>query len=90
MKETILIVDDNLDNVNLLDKILQKSGYRTLKGYNGEEGVKLSRKESPDLILLDIMMPIMDGFTACEIIKQDESTKHIPILMLTAKQEVSD
>ena len=90
MTETILIVDDNLDNVVLLDKVLQKSGYRTLKGYNGEEAVELSRRESPDLILLDIMMPIMDGFTACEIIKQDESTKHIPILMLTAKQEVSD
>ncbi len=90
MSETILIVDDNLDNVTLLDKILQKSGYQTLKGYNGEEAVELARREFPDLILLDIMMPIMDGFTACEIIKQDESTKHIPILMLTAKQEVSD
>ncbi|MEA3348869.1 MAG: response regulator, partial [Pseudomonadota bacterium] len=90
MKETILIVDDNLDNVTLLDKILQKSGYRTLKGYNGEEAVKLALQETPDLILLDIMMPIMDGFTACEIIKQDESTKHSPIFMLTAKQEVSD
>lgn len=90
MKETILIVDDNLDNVNLLDKILQKSGYRTLKCYNGEEAVKLARQETPDLILLDIMMPIMDGFTACKIIKQEESTKHIPIFMLTAKQEVAD
>ncbi len=90
MSETILIVDDNLDNVNLLDKILNKSGYRTLKGYNGEEAVKLAREKSPDLILLDIMMPIMDGFTACEIIKQDETTKHIPILMLTAKLEISD
>ena len=90
MTETILIVDDNLDNVNLLDKILKKSGFQTLKGYNGEEAVELARRELPDLILLDIMMPIMDGFTACEIIKQDESTKHIPILMLTAKQEISD
>ncbi len=90
MTETILIVDDNLDNVNLLDKILKKSGFQTLKGYNGEEAVELARRELPDLILLDIMMPIMDGFTACEIIKQDESTKHIPILMLTAKQEIND
>ncbi len=90
MTETILIVDDNLDNVKLLDKILKKSGYRTLKGYNGEEAVDLAHRESPDLILLDIMMPVMDGFTACEIIKQDESTKHIPILMLTAKHEISD
>jgi len=88
--ETILIVDDNIDNVTLLDKVLNKSGYRTLIGYNGEEAVKLARQENPDLILLDIMMPIMDGFTACEIIKQDESCKHIPIFMLTAKQEVDD
>ena len=90
MRETILIVDDNLDNVNLLDKVLQRAGYRTVKGFDGEEAVKLARRESPDLILLDIMMPKMDGFRACEIIKQDESTKHIPIFMLTAKQEVSD
>ncbi|MEA3333759.1 MAG: response regulator [Pseudomonadota bacterium] len=90
MKETILIVDDNLDNVVLLDKVLKKSGYRTLKAYNGEEAVKLARQEIPDLILLDIMMPIMDGFTSCKTIKQDESTKHIPIFMLTAKQEVDD
>ncbi len=90
MIETILIVDDNLDNVTLLDKILKKSGYRTLKAYNGEEAVKLARQETPDLILLDIMMPIMDGFAACKIIKQDESTKHIPIFMLTAKQEIND
>lgn len=90
MKETILIVDDNLDNVILLDKILKKSGYRTLKAYNGEEAVKLARQEIPDLILLDIMMPVMDGFTACKIIKQDESSKYIPIFMLTAKHEVDD
>ncbi len=90
MTETILIVDDNLDNVTLLDKVLGGAGYRTLKAYNGEEAVKLTREKYPDLILLDIMMPVMDGFTACEIIKKDDTTKHIPILMLTAKQEIID
>ena len=90
MSKSVLIVDDNFDNVSLLDKILQNSGYRTLKGYNGEEAVELARRELPDLILLDIMMPVMNGFRACEIIKKDESTKHIPILMLTAKQDISD
>ncbi|MEA2116320.1 MAG: response regulator [Thermodesulfobacteriota bacterium] len=90
MTETILIVDDNLDNVTLLDKVLGKAGYRTLKAYNGEEAVKLTRENDPDLILLDIMMPIMDGFTACEILKKDDTTKHIPILMLTAKHEIPD
>ena len=90
MTETILIVDDNLDNVTLLHKVLGKAGYRTLKAYNGEEAVKLTRENKPDLILLDIMMPVMDGFTACKIIKKDDSTKHIPILMLTAKQEIPD
>ncbi|MBN2810240.1 MAG: response regulator [Deltaproteobacteria bacterium] len=90
MNQTILIVDDNLDNVTLLEKVLQKSGYQTIKGYNGKEAVELAHREIPDLILLDIMMPVMDGFTACGIIKGDESTRHIPILMLTAKQEIND
>ena len=90
MTETILIVDDNLDNVTLLDKVLSKAGYKTLKAFNGEEAVKQARENHPDLILLDIMMPVMDGFTACEIMKKDDSTRHIPVLMLTAKQEVID
>ncbi|MBN2706517.1 MAG: response regulator [Deltaproteobacteria bacterium] len=90
MNGTILIVDDNLDNVNLLKKVLDKAGYHTICGYNGEEAVRLARENFPDLILLDIMMPVMDGFEACAIIRSDEITRDIPILMLTAKQEISD
>lgn len=90
MKETILIVDDNLDNVTLLHKVLTKAGYKTLQGFNGEDAVRMAREQLPDLILLDIMMPVMDGFTACEQIRSDENTRDIPILMLTAKQEIAD
>lgn len=90
MTTTILIVDDNLDNVNLLNKVLSGAGYQTLKAYDGEEAVRLTREYYPDLILLDIMMPVMDGFTACEILKKDDNTRHIPILMLTAKHEIPD
>ncbi len=90
MAATILIVDDNLDNVELLRKRLRSVGYETIEGYDGEQAVKMTREAKPDLVLLDIMMPKLDGFAVCEILKNDEATRHIPILMLTAKREVPD
>ena len=90
MPEKILIVDDNMDNVELLRKRLQAVGYETIEGYDGEQAVNLTRERHPDLILLDVMMPKLDGFEVCEVLKKDESTRHIPILMLTAKREVPD
>jgi signal transduction histidine kinase len=90
MPEQILIVDDNMDNVELLRKRLQAVGYETIEGYDGEQAVNLTRERHPDLILLDVMMPKLDGFEVCEILKKDDSTRHIPILMLTAKREVPD
>ncbi|MBN2333889.1 MAG: response regulator [Deltaproteobacteria bacterium] len=90
MKETILIVDDNLDNVELLRKRLRSMDYETIEGYDGEQAVQLTREHRPDMVLLDVMMPKLDGFEVCEILKQDEATRHIPILMLTAKREIPD
>ncbi len=90
MPEKILIVDDNMDNVDLLRKRLRAVGYETIEGYDGEQAVSLTRERHPDLVLLDIMMPKLDGFEVCEVLKKDESTRHIPILMLTAKREVPD
>ena len=90
MKETILIVDDNMDNVELLRKRLRAVGYETIEGYDGEQAVSMTRDQHPDLVLLDVMMPKLDGFEVCEILKKDEATRHIPVLMLTAKREIPD
>ncbi len=62
-------------------------GLRVIEAANGEEAVRLAREESPDLILLDVMMPRMNGFEACEKIKQDPKTAQVPIIMLTARGE---
>ena len=90
MKEIILIVDDNMDNVELLRKRMRAVGYETIEGYDGEQAVSMTREQHPDLILLDVMMPKLNGFEVCEILKKDETTRHIPVLMLTAKREIPD
>jgi signal transduction histidine kinase len=87
-KNKILIVDDAVDTVDLLKKRFGAEGYDTAEAYNGEEGLKKVAEFNPDLIVLDIMMPKIDGYEVCQRLKSDESTKYIPILMLTAKGEV--
>jgi two-component system, sensor histidine kinase and response regulator len=87
-KNKILIVDDAMDTVELLRKRFHSEGYDTAEAYNGSEALQLVSEYEPDLIVLDVMMPIMDGYEACRRLKSDERTKYIPILMLTAKGEV--
>lgn len=87
-KQTILIVDDNVDTVELLRKRIRAEGYNTEEAYDGEEALKKVYEIHPDLILLDVMMPKKDGYEVCKILKTDESTKFIPIIMLTAKSDV--
>lgn len=87
-KQKILIVDDNIDTVELLKKRLKSEGYDTQEAYDGEEALKKVYEYKPDLILLDIMMPKMDGYEVCQRLKTDEKTKFIPIIMLTAKSDV--
>jgi len=87
-KNKILIVDDALDTVELLRKRFHSEGYDTAEAYNGAEALQRVSEYNPDLIVLDVMMPIMDGYEACRQLKSDEKTKYIPILMLTAKGEV--
>ena len=82
---TILIVDDSVDTVDLLNKRLSFEGYRTLSAYNGQEALKQAADHNPDLIVLDVMMPDMDGYEVCERLKASKNTRYIPILMLTAK-----
>ncbi|KJD31606.1 hypothetical protein PK35_14485 [Tamlana nanhaiensis] len=83
-KTTILVVEDNVDVQTYLNKELSGK-YRLLQEYNGKDGLKAAIKNIPDLIISDVMMPIMEGVDMCKHIKMNESTCHIPIIMLTAK-----
>jgi len=87
-KSKILIVDDAIDTVDLLKKRFRSEGYDTEEAYNGEEALQKVPEYNPDLIVLDIMMPKIDGYEVCQRLKADENTKYIPVLMLTAKGEV--
>jgi len=68
----------------------EKSGYQVILAFDGEEGVEKTRSEQPDLIIMDIAMPKLDGYTAVKIIKKAEATKHIPIIMLTGKDQMKE
>ncbi len=87
-KQKILIVDDTVDTVELLKKRLRSEGYDTSEAYDGEECLTKVQEDCPDLIILDVMMPRMNGFEACQRLKENENTRYIPVLMLTAKAEV--
>jgi two-component system phosphate regulon response regulator PhoB len=88
-KERILIVDDEEDILELLSVNLKREGYEVLRAENGEDAVSMASTEKPDLVILDLMLPGVDGLTVCKMIKGSSLTKHIPIIMLTAKgQEV--
>ena len=86
----ILIVDDTPTNVDILAKRLSAHGYEILTAGDGEEGLALAREQQPDLILLDIMMPKMDGIEVCQHVKGDASLPFIPIILITAKSDPKD
>ena len=86
----ILIVDDEVDLVETIRFPLEMEGYTVLVSYNGEDALNQARRESPHLILLDLMLPKLDGYKVCRLLKFDEKFKHIPILMLTAKTQQKD
>ena len=89
-KPTVLIVDDTAENITLINNLL-KDTYRTRVANNGERALSLAATAPlPDLVLLDIMMPGMDGYEVCRRLKADAATKHIPVIFLTAKVEVED
>lgn len=87
MNKKILIVDDEKAIVDILNHNLRKDGYSTLQAYDGEEALNVFKKEKPDLVLLDVMLPKMDGFSVCKTIRQTDNT---PIIMVTAKEDVVD
>ena len=89
-KAKILVVDDEKTNVKLMEAVLLPRGYDIIKAYNGEEALEKTYSESPDLILLDVMMPVMNGFDVCRRLKNDADTQLIPIVIMTALGELDD
>ncbi len=90
MTKTILVVDDEEEILSLVKKILMGEAYRILTAKNAEEVFATLSHERPDLILLDVMMPAMDGFEVCKKLKSDPATTHIPVVMLTVLATNSD
>ena len=88
MGKTILIVEDETNIVDILSFNLEREGYNTIEAYDGQTGLQLAREQNPDLILLDLMLPQMDGFEVCRRLRADGSS--IPIIMLTAREEEAD
>lgn len=80
----ILLIDDDIDFIAATRAVLEKHPYDIITAHQGDEGVQKARKESPDLILLDVIMPVKDGFTAAEQLKKDPQLSKIPVIMLTA------
>ncbi|MFN1835561.1 response regulator transcription factor [Balneola sp. MJW-20] len=86
-EQTILVVDDEKDLLDLIEYNLKKEGFKVLKAENGEQGIEKAREHKPDLVLLDIMMPKMDGLEAVEIMRKDDDLRNIPIIFLTARSD---
>jgi len=85
--KTILVVDDEKDLLDLIEYNLKKEGFNVLKAENGEEGIERAKEFHPDLVLMDIMMPKMDGMEAVEKMRKDDELKSIPIIFLTARSD---
>ncbi len=89
-EHTILIVEDNEDNLVIYSTILNHSGYHVLEARDGESGIRMAQTEHPDLILMDVSIPLIDGWEATRRLKADPATAHIPIIALTAHALESD
>lgn len=86
----ILIVDDSPTEVHVLSKMLMTNGHVTISASNGEEGIQVARDEIPDLILMDVVMPGMNGFQATRKLSRDLMTKDIPVIIVTTKDQETD
>lgn len=83
-KAKVLLVDDDKDFVEATKRVLESKPYEVIVAYDGDEGLARARKEKPDLIILDIIMPVKDGFSAAEQLKKDSELSKIPVIMLTS------
>jgi CheY-like chemotaxis protein len=86
----ILLVEDDETNMDMLSRRLQSKGYCVVRALDGKEGYSLARSESPDLILMDISLPTMDGWEVTRLLKAGQATRHIPIIALTAHSLITD
>ncbi len=86
----ILLIEDEKDMVYAVTLQLESSGYKTIAAFDGREGLKVARMENPDLIILDLMLPKMDGYKVCGLLKADIRYNKIPIIMFTARAQESD
>jgi twitching motility two-component system response regulator PilH len=86
----ILVVDDSPTERHFLNDLLSKSGYQVVMAESGEEGVVKAKQEMPDLVLMDVVMPGLNGFQACRALTKDDATKHIPVIMCTSKGQETD
>lgn len=86
----ILVVDDNRSVVRIIQVLLQKEGFEVLTAFDGLEALQKAQEEKPDLIILDVVMPKMDGYEVCRLLQDDPDTAAIPVLMLTVKGQVDD
>lgn len=87
---TILVVDDSPTEVHIFKKILEKQGYRILVAKDGKEGVDMATETGPDLILMDVVMPVLNGFQATRQLKNNDKTADIPVIMVTTKDQKTD
>jgi len=88
--KTILIVEDEADLAMMLKMRLEANNYRAIIAVDGQQGLEMARKDKPDLIILDIMLPKLDGFKVCRILKFDQKYKNIPVVILTARTQEAD
>ena len=86
----VLVVDDNPTNVELISVQLKPFNYAITKCYGGEDGLECVKKDPPDIILLDLMMPRMSGYEVCRLLKSNPETQFIPIIIVTALKEIDD
>lgn len=87
---TILVADDSATEFHHMNMILARHGYHVIMASNGAEAVSLAQKHQPDLILMDVVMPDMNGFQATRIISTDDSTAHIPVVIISSKDQETD
>lgn len=90
MPKRILVVDDEINIVMVLEARLTGSGYEVITASDGQEGLQKARAEKPDLIILDVMLPKIDGYKVCRMLKSDEVYRGIPIILLSARTQESD
>ncbi len=88
--KSILVVDDSPTERHVLVELLTKNGYKVITAENGEEGVEKAKKELPDLILMDVVMPGLNGYQATRTLTRDDATKHIPVIVCTSKGQETD